>query len=110
VTAFVLDFNSDTTKLTVVRITLDLRTDVVADWREQAACADYPNQLFFPGGDASEATVARAKGVCAVCPVIEDCLEYAFETNQRAGIWGGTTEDERRSLRRKWLASRRRSA
>lgn len=89
--------------------TLDLRTGVVADWREQAACADYPNQLFFPPPDAGDDVVERATSVCAVCPVLDDCLEYALETNQRAGIWGGTTEDERRSLRRKWLASRRRS-
>jgi WhiB family transcriptional regulator, redox-sensing transcriptional regulator len=45
-----------------------------------------------------------------VCPVIDDCLEYALETNQRSGIWGGTSERERKSLRRKWLAERRRSA
>ncbi|MEE8375782.1 MAG: WhiB family transcriptional regulator, partial [Acidimicrobiia bacterium] len=48
--------------------------------------------------------------VCAVCRVAENCLEYAFESNQRSGIWAGTTEDERKSLRRKWLAARRRSA
>lgn len=57
-----------------------------------------------------EASLLRAKGICAVCPVIEDCLEYALETNQRAGIWGGTSEKERKSLRRKWLAERRRTA
>jgi WhiB family redox-sensing transcriptional regulator len=44
------------------------------------------------------------------CPVAEPCLEYALETNQRAGIWGGTTEEERKSLRRKWLAGRRRAS
>ncbi len=33
---------------------------------------------------------------------------YALETNQEAGIWGGTSEDERRKMRRAWLARRRR--
>jgi WhiB family transcriptional regulator, redox-sensing transcriptional regulator len=90
---------------------VNLATELVADWRARAACSGYPNTLFFPTSDgADDANVERAKAVCAVCPVVEDCLEYALETNQRAGIWGGTSEQERKSLRRKWLAERRRSA
>jgi WhiB family transcriptional regulator, redox-sensing transcriptional regulator len=86
-------------------------TELVADWRARAACSGYPNSLFFPASEgADEASVERAKSICLVCPVIEDCLEYALETNQRSGIWGGTSERERKSLRRKWLAERRRTA
>jgi WhiB family transcriptional regulator, redox-sensing transcriptional regulator len=89
----------------------NLATELVADWRARAACSGYPNTLFFPASDdADDAHAEKAMAVCAVCPVIEDCLEYALETNQRAGIWGGTSERERKSLRRKWLAERRRSA
>lgn len=88
-----------------------LAAELAADWRARAACSGYPNTLFFPSVErADEATVAKAKAVCSVCPVIENCLEYALETNQRSGIWGGTSEKERKSLRRKWLAERRRSA
>jgi WhiB family redox-sensing transcriptional regulator len=87
-----------------------LAAELVADWRNRAACADYPNSLFFPSSDAAQAQVEKAKAVCAVCEVAEECLEYAFETNQRAGIWGGTSEEERKSLRRKWLTARRRFA
>lgn len=88
-----------------------IATELVADWRSRAACSGYPNTLFFPASDAAdERSVEKAKGICAVCPVMEDCLQYALETNQRSGIWGGTTEKERKSLRRKWLAVRRRSA
>ena len=88
-----------------------LATDLVADWRAQAACSGYPNSLFFPSSDGvDEGSIERATAICAVCPVIDDCLEYALETNQRSGIWGGTSEKERKSLRRKWLAERRRSA
>jgi WhiB family redox-sensing transcriptional regulator len=88
-----------------------LATELVADWRAQAACSGYPNSLFFPSSDGvDEGSIERAKAICAVCPVIDDCLEYALETNQRSGIWGGTSERERKSLRRKWLAERRRSA
>ncbi len=88
----------------------DTATTLVASWRDRAACAGYSNSAFFPGSDASAATIERARAVCAVCPVSDECLQYAFETNQVAGIWGGTTEDERRSLRRKWLTGRRRTA
>ena len=89
---------------------LSLAQDLVADWKDRAACGGYPNALFFPGPDAPSRAVERARAVCAVCAVTKNCLEYAFETNQRSGIWAGTTEGERKSLRRKWLAARRRSA
>ena len=88
-----------------------IATGLVADWRARAACAGYPNTLFFPSPDSPDAmTIEKAKAICAACPVMDDCLSYALETNQRSGIWGGTTEKERKSLRRKWLAERRRPA
>ena len=85
-----------------------LGTELVTDWKMRAGCAGYPNSLFFPVSEAEESLVERAKAICFVCPVTEECLHYAFETNQKAGIWGGTSERERKSLRRKWLAARRR--
>jgi WhiB family redox-sensing transcriptional regulator len=42
--------------------------------------------------------------------VNEECLEFALATNQEAGVWGGTTEEERRKLRKAWLAKQRRAA
>ncbi|MGH8915463.1 MAG: WhiB family transcriptional regulator [Acidimicrobiia bacterium] len=86
-----------------------LTTELAADWRNRAACAGHNHALFFPVGDLDEVRVTRAREICMTCPVAEECLEYALETNQRAGIWGGTTEEERKSLRRKWLAARRRA-
>ena len=38
-----------------------------------------------------------------------ECLEFALATNQEAGVWGATSEDERRKLRKAWLARRRRA-
>ena len=81
-----------------------------AGWKTKAACAGISFPLFFPNPETPLSQVEKAKAVCASCPVAEECLEYALETNQVSGIWGGTTEDERKSLRRKWLAARRRSA
>jgi WhiB family redox-sensing transcriptional regulator len=48
--------------------------------------------------------------VCAGCPARERCLEFAIVTNQEYGVWGGTSEEERRVLRRQWRAQQRRVA
>lgn len=80
-------------------------------WRKQAICRDTDPDLFFPVGTTGYALVQieRAKQVCGECPVHVDCLDYALETNQDSGIWGGTSEEERRNLRRR-LAIRPRAA
>lgn len=80
-------------------------------WRKQAICRDTDPDLFFPVGTTGYALVQidRAKEVCGECPVKVDCLDYALETNQDSGIWGGTSEEERRNLRRR-LAGRARAA
>jgi WhiB family transcriptional regulator, redox-sensing transcriptional regulator len=77
-------------------------------WREQAACRYTGADLFFPVGNTGLAVeqIDAAKAVCRSCPVQDPCLRFAFETNQQAGVWGGTDEDERRRLRRKWRADR----
>ncbi len=84
--------------------------DAAVDWKNQAACAGYPDDLFFPASEAEERLTETALEVCASCQVTSECLDYALESNQRSGIWGGTTEKERRSLRRRWLAERKRTA
>jgi WhiB family redox-sensing transcriptional regulator len=72
-------------------------------WRADAACRGEAAELFFPSGSTGPALtqIAKAKEVCARCPVREACLEFALGTGQRYGIWGGLTEDERRSVRRR---------
>jgi WhiB family redox-sensing transcriptional regulator len=84
----------------------------ITDWRELAACRDSDPSLFFPIGTTGSAIeqIEAAKAICAQCPVQEECLNYALETNQEAGVWGGYAEDERRRLRKRWLAERRRRA
>ena len=75
-------------------------------WRTDAICRDTDPDLFFPVGTTGLALVqiARAKEVCGECPVKIDCLDYALETNQDSGIWGGLSEEERRVLRRQYVA------
>ncbi|MDQ6927100.1 MAG: WhiB family transcriptional regulator [Actinomycetota bacterium] len=81
------------------------------NWRQQASCQTTDADLFFPIGNGGPAIdqIAAAKEVCNACPVRVECLSFALRTNQEAGIWGGTSEDERRKLRKRWLAERRRA-
>lgn len=66
-------------------------------WSAYGSCASADPDLFFPGpgGDASLARV-----ICRTCPVRRMCLDYAIETRQKFGVWGGMTESQRRRLRR----------
>ncbi|MDE1642854.1 WhiB family transcriptional regulator [Actinotignum sanguinis] len=79
------------------------------DWRSHAACLTEDPELFFPIGSSASALAQtdRAKRVCQECTVREDCLSYALEHNQDSGVWGGTSEDERRRLRRRTARARR---
>jgi WhiB family transcriptional regulator, redox-sensing transcriptional regulator len=72
------------------------------DWRNEASCKDVDPDLFFPIGTTGIALdqVDEAKRICAACAVREPCLEFALASNQDAGVWGGLTEDERRTLKR----------
>jgi WhiB family redox-sensing transcriptional regulator len=72
------------------------------DWRDRAACLDEDPELFFPIGNTGPAIlqIEEAKAVCRRCPVIETCLQWALDSGQDAGVWGGLSEDERRALRR----------
>lgn len=78
------------------------------DWRHTALCRDEDPELFFPIGTTGPAAVQveEAKVVCRRCTVVEDCLSWALETGQDAGVWGGASEDERRVLRRRAVRAR----
>ena len=78
-------------------------------WRKDAACRDTSPDLFFPVGTTGQALIqiAQAQTVCAKCPVQDECLQFALATNQDSGIWGGTTEEERRKLRRAYVAQQK---
>lgn len=83
-----------------------------AEWRRGAACRDTDPDLFFPVGTTGPAIeqIESAKAVCRSCPAQTQCLEYAIDTNQDSGIWGGTSEDERRQIRKRQQARPRRTA
>jgi WhiB family redox-sensing transcriptional regulator len=84
--------------------------DAPRDWRHRARCLSEDPELFFPVGTTGPAEVQteEAKAVCARCPVREECLQWALDTAQDAGIWGGFTEGERRVLRKRARTGRNR--
>jgi WhiB family redox-sensing transcriptional regulator len=84
----------------------------IATWRQAAACAGADLDLFFPVGptDTTAMAAARAKEMCAGCPVRRACLSFALSTRQEFGIWGGFDEQERRRMARKARAKARESA
>ena len=71
-------------------------------WRDQALCRDTDPELFFPIGTTGFALLQleKARQVCGECQVRAECLEFALDTNQDSGIWGGLSEEERRVIRR----------
>jgi WhiB family transcriptional regulator, redox-sensing transcriptional regulator len=81
------------------------------DWRHRAACRDVDPELFFPIGNTGPALlqIEEAKQVCRRCDVAEACLQWALESSQDAGVWGGLSEDERRALKRRKARARARA-
>lgn len=66
-------------------------------WMGQAACKGVDASLMFPARGESD---KEAKALCAGCPVRAQCLGYAMNRNHIVGVWGGTSERERRQIRR----------
>jgi WhiB family transcriptional regulator, redox-sensing transcriptional regulator len=79
-------------------------------WASRGACQHADPDLFFPVASAgpSVTQTVRAKEVCAQCPVRRPCLQFALESGQDFGVWGGASEDERRTMRRRQLRHARR--
>ncbi|GAA2306509.1 WhiB family transcriptional regulator [Streptomyces caniferus] len=82
------------------------------DWRHDAVCREEDPEIFFPVGNTGPALlqIEEAKAVCRRCPVMGQCLQWALESRQDAGVWGGMSEDERRAMRRRAARNRVRSA
>ena len=73
-------------------------------WKVKALCYGMDTNIFFPTqGPDMWRRIEEAKAICAECPVRTECLDYAisFITGNYIslpGIYGGTTELERRRL------------
>lgn len=75
-------------------------------WRLEADCRNLDPDIWFPevpAGIRAAGTpdpTAAARAICRTCPVQAACLTFAIVTRQDDGIWGGTTEAQRRRMRR----------
>ena len=75
-------------------------------WRDDAVCRDADPDLFFPVGTTGPVLrqIDEAKRICRACPAQTQCLSWALDHGVTDGVWGGTTADEQRVIRR--LSSR----
>ena len=74
-------------------------------WQDQAACKGRGDLMYIKPGQPWDMVkqVREAQKVCSTCPVQDECLKYALDNpeDSKWGIWGGTTEKQRRAIRKK---------
>lgn len=74
----------------------------VYEWQYDGACRGADPETFFSPdaerGPRRRAREAAAKALCAVCPVVQQCLEHALQVREPYGVWGGLTINERDNL------------
>lgn len=70
-------------------------SETETEWMAAGNCRYEPPATFFPSDGVG---VEIAKRICADCPVKEPCLEYALAHRIDHGVWGGTSERQRRRI------------
>lgn len=68
------------------------------EWMARGACTSVPPATFFPSDGVG---VEAARRICAGCPVQQPCLDYALSQRIDHGVWGGTSERERRRIQKR---------
>lgn len=74
-------------------------------WQQQAACRGQDTDLFVGDSNAGARYYDVARRVCAVCPVVDECLQYALDNGISMGLWGGMSPDQRAKFARNRRAS-----
>ena len=76
----------------------------VYEWQYEGACRTTDPETFFSPeserGPRRRAREARAKALCAVCPVVRQCLQHALDVQEPYGVWGGLNATEREHVLR----------
>ena len=94
---FMLRLSNFYESVTTVAVSTTKGVIMSTEWMADGKCRDYPDGTFFPRDGIG---VIKAQKICATCPVIGQCLEYALENHVDHGVWGATSERERRRLQR----------
>jgi WhiB family redox-sensing transcriptional regulator len=76
--------------------------EYASNWRAASACLNADPDMFFPVAVSTAASkqVSRALRLCQECTVRQHCLDFAMQSGEKDGIWGGTTPEERIRARR----------
>ena len=78
-----------------------LPTSEFWSWRDGGACLGH-DDLFYSAEDESKGERRRkeekAVAICATCPVLTTCRQFAIESKELYGVWGGTTESDRHKM------------
>ena len=82
-------------------------------WMTQATCRAIASKdpsdpeyvdpdYFYPESDDPEhkRKIREARAICGICPVAEQCIEYALRNREIYGIWGAKTRRQRDRIRR----------
>lgn len=81
---------------------------------KEAKCVAFPGtRVYDPWFGTADATkdedaqeMEEAKAICfgrydgRECPLLQQCLEFALINNEKYGVWGGTTPEERKAIRK----------
>jgi WhiB family redox-sensing transcriptional regulator len=83
-------------------VMFEVPEDFDLSFKDKGACKGVDRELFIPEGRGeSSVTIEQAKLVCAECIVSMECLEFALlPGNDAQGVWGGTSENERVTIKR----------
>lgn len=74
------------------------------DWMQDAVCAGMDPRVFFAQNRHSREQVNVARQICATCPVAAACGDWAIQTGERNGVWGGMTQQELRRKRQRFTS------
>jgi hypothetical protein len=90
---------------------LHLRTPAPGNW-EQAKCAGTvrrgpDDEVYDPFFDLDEADAIEFCNDNGQCPIRDQCLLFALTNNEKSGVWGGTSELDRKALRKRWPLTQR---
>ena len=80
----------------------DSLNETIAELPQEVSCRESDPDAWFPDEDDhmknGKTSYVHVKKMCAVCPVKNLCLEYALTNNERYGLWGGMSPEDRKNL------------